>query len=116
VRGGGTPVGGLVSGSAVGGPFAPRSARNARHRASSPFLLHPRVPLGASGRPVSPTVGSTWPVIAGMAIAVAFVALVAVRSRPRRSAGRPRNRPGRVAGLAGSLAAGRAALEGPAEP
>jgi hypothetical protein len=109
-------LGMLVSAFAVVSPFAILIASRARHRALSPFLLHLGVPLGASGRPIAPSAGSTWPVIAGMVIAIAVVVTVTVRARSGRSAGRRRNRVSRVAGLIDHLAAGRAALEAGGEP
>jgi hypothetical protein len=101
-------LGALVSMFAVATPLALLIARKGRHQAArAPFLVHPGVPLGKSGHPVTPPGGGTWPVIAGIALAIAVVVTVSLRSRPAR-AGRPRRR---AAGLPESLEAARAALE-----
>jgi len=108
-------LGMLVSAFAVVTPFAILIASRARHRVLSPFLA-PGVPLGAPGRPIAPSASSTWPVIAGMVIAIAVVVTVTLRARPGRSAGRRRNRVSRVAGLIDHLAAACAALEAGGAP
>jgi hypothetical protein len=92
---------------AVATPLALLIGRKARHRTPNPFLLHPGGTPGRAGQPVTPPGGSAWPLIAGIVIAIAVVIAVALRARARRHAEGPRPR---LAGLAESLAAGRAAL------
>jgi Domain of unknown function (DUF4129) len=92
---------------AVATPLALLIGGKARHRTPQPFLLHPGVASGNPGHPVAPPGGSTWPLIAGMVLAIAVVVAVALRARARRHAEDPRPR---LAGLIESLAAGRAAL------
>jgi hypothetical protein len=108
-------LGMLVSAFAVVAPLAILIAKRSRNRAPAPFFVNHGVPHGASGRPITPTAGSTWPVIAGMVIAIAVVVTVAWRSRTRRRAGWPRLR-SQAASLAGSVAAGRAALAAGRDP
>jgi hypothetical protein len=105
-------LGVLASAFAVVAPLAILIARRTRHRPPAPFLVHPRVPHGAPGGPLAHQASSSWPVIAGLLIAVVIAVTVAVRTRSRR----PPGRPARVAGLIESLAAGRAALEAGGTP
>jgi Domain of unknown function (DUF4129) len=72
--------------------------------------------VGRSGRLIAPSAGPIWPVITGMAIAVAVVLALVVLSRRRRSAGSPRNRGPRLTRLLDSLAAASDALNAGGEP
>jgi Domain of unknown function (DUF4129) len=74
------------------------------------------VPSGAAGRLAGTHASTPWPIIAGMAIAVAFVVAMTVWSRRRRSADRARGPSPGLARLLDSLTAGHAALTGSADP
>jgi Domain of unknown function (DUF4129) len=95
-------------------PFAVLFTRKSRPITARPL---PGVPaVGRSGRLIAPSVGPIWPVITGMAIAVAVVLALAVLAHRRRSAGPPRDRGNRLTRLLESLAAGSDALNAGGEP
>jgi hypothetical protein len=103
---------GVVAGTfAVATPLAILLARHARRASPAPFLVHPGAPA-AGGSSHTTVHSSGWSLVAGMVLAIALVAVVAVRSR------RPaRRRPGaRPVTLNDSLAAARAALAAGATP
>ena len=86
-----------------------------KHTPVPPPLSHLANPV--SGASPSPAAASpAWPLIAGMAIAIAVVLAMALLTRRRRAPGRPRNRLSPIAALAGGLAAGSAALQANREP
>jgi Domain of unknown function (DUF4129) len=95
-------------------PFAVLFTRKSQTISSRP--LRGAVGVGRSGRLIAPSAGPIWPVITGMAIAVAVVVALTVLSRRRRSAGTPRDRGHRLTRLLESLAAGSDALNAGGEP
>jgi hypothetical protein len=102
---------------AVAAIITPLAVLFTRHARKTPGRPLPGAPGSGSFRLTAPQApGSTWPVIAGMAIAIAVVLALTVLSRRRRTAHAPRDRNGRLAGLLESLAAGRGALAAGGEP
>jgi len=74
------------------------------------------VPTGVAGRLGSQHSATPWPIIAGMAIAIALVVATSLWSRRRRYADRSRGPSPRLARILDSLAAGHAALTSSADP
>src|SRR5579862_27663 len=74
------------------------------------------VPTGVAGRLGSQHSATPWPIIAGMAIAIALVVAMSLWSRRRRYADRSRGPSPRLARILNSLAAGHAALTSSADP
>jgi hypothetical protein len=88
-----------------------------RHTRKTPVRPLPGAPGSGSFRLTAPSApSSTWPIIAGMAIAIAVVLALTLLSRRRRPPDAPRDRDRRLAGLLESLAAGRGALTAGGEP
>jgi Domain of unknown function (DUF4129) len=95
-------------------PFAVLFTRKSRTLTTRP--LPGAVGAGRSGRLIVPSAGPIWPVITGLAIAVAVVLALVVLSRRRLSAGPVRDRGNRLTRLLESLAAGSDALDAGGEP
>jgi Domain of unknown function (DUF4129) len=107
-------LGVLLAVAAIITPFAVLFTRHTRKTPPRPL---PGGPGGGSFRLTAPSApSSAWPVIAGMAIAIAVVLALTVLSRRRRLADAPQDRDRRLAGLLDSLAAGRGALAAGGEP
>jgi hypothetical protein len=105
----------LVALAALVTPFAVLFTRKTSKRpAVAASVAHP----GHRLDPVhaAPSHAGLWPVIAGMVIAVALVLVLTLRSRRGRQDGPRPRQDRRVAALARSLAAGRAALAASPEP
>ena len=95
------------------------AGRNTRNGTTPLTPLLPPVPRAGAGQPVPPPGSSlTWPLLAGVLLAVAAVLTLAILTRRRRHQGRPptRERAPAPAGLAEGLAAGREALLAGREP
>jgi Domain of unknown function (DUF4129) len=104
----------LVALAAIITPFA---VLFTRHTRKTPVRPLPGAPgSGSLGLTAPQASSSTWPVIAGMVIAIAVVLALTVLSRRRRAPDAPRDRGRRLAGLLDSLAAGRGALIAGGEP
>ena len=89
------------------------AGRNTRNGTTTLAPLRPPVPRPGAGQPVPPPGSSlTWPLLAGVLLAVAAVLTLAILTRRRRHQDRPptRERAPAPAGLAEGLAAGREAL------
>jgi len=93
------------------------SKKNRAAIASARLASRPGVvPTGVAGRLGSQHPAASWPIIAGMVIAIAVVVAMTVWSRRRRYADRSRGPSPRLARILDSLAAGHAALTGSADP
>jgi hypothetical protein len=95
------------------------AGRNTRNGTTPLAPLRPPVPRPGAGQPVPPPGSSlTWPLLAGVLLAVAAVLTLAILTRRRRHQDRPpmRERAPAPAGLAEGLAAGREALLAGGEP
>jgi hypothetical protein len=105
----------LLAVAALVTPFVVLLTRTPRKTPVRPLTGAPGGGLGRLAAP-SPGAGSVWPVIVGMAIAIAVVLVLTVLSR-RRPATAPRDKTRRAhQGLLDSLAAGRDALTAGGEP
>jgi Domain of unknown function (DUF4129) len=97
-------------------PFAVLLTRKTRPRTTAPQARAGVLAGGGATPPRLPAHGPSWPLLAGMLIALALLLTLTVWSRRtrRRATGPPRDH-ARLA-LGQSLAAGRAALAGPRDP
>ena len=97
-------------------PFAVLLTRKTRPRTAAPQARAGGLASGGATPPRLPAHGPSWPLLAGMLIALALLLALTVWSRRtrRRATGPPRDQ-ARLA-LGQSLAAGRAALAGPRDP
>jgi len=107
-------LGVLLALAALAAPFAVLVSRKPRTLPTRPVVTNPVV--GGTGRLTPPHPGPPWPLVAGMALAIAVVLAVTLLSRRRRPAGTPRNQARRLAGLLEALTAGRDALISAGEP
>jgi hypothetical protein len=88
-----------------------------QHARKTPVRSLPGGPGGAGFRLTAPSApGSAWPIIAGMAVAIAVVLALTLLARRRHPPDAPRDRDRRLARLLESLAAGRDALTAGGEP
>ena len=97
-------------------PFAVLLTRKTRPRTEAPQARAGGLASGGATPPRLPAHGPSWPLLAGMLIALALLLALTVWSRRtrRHATGPPRDQ-ARLA-LGQSLAAGRAALAGPRDP
>jgi hypothetical protein len=107
-------LGVLLALALLAAPIVVLFSTKVRKKAPVPPLTIPL--FSRSPKLTTPGAGSAWPVITGMAVAVAVVVTLMLLTRRKRLAGAPRNRANRLAGLAEGLAAGGAALTANREP
>jgi hypothetical protein len=106
-------LGVLLAVAALVTPFAVLFTRKSRSLVARPPIGAPRPGLGT---PVPASLSSTWPLITGMAIAIAVVVVLTLLFRPGRRPPTVPERRNRLARLARSLAAGSDALTSGGEP
>jgi hypothetical protein len=109
-------LGVLLAVAMLAAPLVVLLSTKVRKKAPPLSLTLPGHPLVGSPKLATPGAGSTWPVITGMAVAVAVVFILVLLTRRRRLAAPPRNRVNRLAALAAGLAAASAALTADTEP
>jgi uncharacterized protein DUF4129 len=103
----------LLAVAAIITPLAVLLTRKPRHQVTLPLTSASRPRLGT---PAVASSAAIWPLITGMAIAIALVVVLTWLYRPRRAARTVPERRKRLARLAGSLAAGSDALTAGGEP
>ena len=106
-------LGVLLAVAALVTPFAVLFTRKSRSLVTRPLT---GAPHPGPGKLTVPHPSSTWPLIAGMVIAIAIVAGLTLLSRHRRPAGTSNTGRRRLATLLDSLAAGSDALAAGGEP
>jgi multisubunit Na+/H+ antiporter MnhB subunit len=106
-------VGVLLAVAALVTPFAVLFTRKPRPLVTRPLVGTARPVLG---RPAVAPSAAIWPLITGMAVAIAVVVVLTLVFRPRRATRTVPERRNRLARLAGSLAAGSDALTAGGEP
>jgi len=85
-----------------------------RKQATPPVAIRPGLSPSQAGHLANPAATDPWPVIVGMLLAIAAVVALALATRVRRTATKPRTR--QAGTLLDALAAGHGALTGDGDP